>query len=69
MSEQEEVVEIMARALLVDAAARMHSGDIDFREVFRAEARAVITALEAKGYTISRSRHGIVHGQEPFKGE
>lgn len=68
MSEQEEVVEIMALSL---ARRKYDDGDwADFpehaREIAEDSARDQIAALSAKGYTITRARHGVAHEQEPF---
>jgi RNase P/RNase MRP subunit POP5 len=57
MSDQKDVVEII-RAALVQAFGEAYVHD---------EAPAIVEALEAKGYTITRGSQGVRHRQEPFE--
>jgi hypothetical protein len=84
MSEQEEVVEIIGKAICCKGAPCYIRTQLNERAETAANypapwpciwsshtdaARAALTALEARGYTISRSRHGIVHGTKRLKAE
>jgi hypothetical protein len=69
MSEEEEVVEIAATAIedaVNDVCEESIPGVYIPAAGWPKIAQALLTALEAKGYTITRSRHGIIHGREPF---
>jgi hypothetical protein len=68
MSEEEEVVEIAATAIedaVNDVCEESIPGVYIPAAGWPKIAQALLTALEAKGYTISK-RNGVVHRQEPF---
>lgn len=64
MDEEQELVEVMAGGI----ADCIEGVGLPFaRTPLRiAMAESALRAAKAAGYTISRSRHGVVHRQEPF---